>query len=78
MLTFFHIDDVEIIEGICGFWNGGFDPVTETYERYYYYDPPYSDSFQVTIIYDGQQYSGSESEIEDILRNKTGVLLLCS
>ena len=71
-LTSIIVKDMDIIEGTCGYYESGWDPETQTDKEYFHYYLYNSNSFYVTIQYDGETFSGDRWDIEEYLREKTG------
>ena len=67
-LTSLQIEDLEIVENTNGYWSSG-GPENQ---QYWYYLPQYSNQLQITIVYEGETYSGSWSNVQNTLYNQTG------
>ena len=71
-LSVFEIEDVEIADGTYGVPSRYWDEETESYVYYYHYYPENIRSIKVSIVYEGQEYSGTPNEISRILQELTG------
>ena len=71
-LTSLKVDNLEIVEGSCGYWEYDWDETTETQNRYFRYYPQNSANIKITAVYDGKTYTGTYQNIRTQIYDETG------
>ena len=81
LLESVQFDDLKIQQNTCGYMTSTcIDMESNTIVDYYCYDPTKADNIRVSVVYDGQTYSGRMSDVAAELQALTGAYCwpLCS